>query len=144
MDIVVKYGSGQTVNIADSPLHIGGKNKNNNMQNLNKENFWNDLLEKYPEAVELFCKWIDRYKAEVGWDELFNQTGLSNEDKQVKFHDIPFEMQNGILARFDIECNNGILSGKGNAIYEKMRPMYVDQFESLFLDLQQQLNKQKQ
>lgn len=113
------------------------------MQNLNKENFWNALLEKYPEAVELFCKWIDKYKAEVGWDELFNQAGLPNEDKPVRFHNIPFEMQNGILARFDIECYNGILTGKGSKVYEANRAGYVQGYDNLFADLQQLLNKQK-
>lgn len=114
------------------------------MQNLNKENFWNDLHTKYPEAVELFCKWIDKYKTEVGWDELFNQAGLPNEDKPVKFHNIPFEMQNGILARFDIECYNGVFTGKGRKVYESSRPGYVQGYENLFADLQSQLNKQKQ
>jgi hypothetical protein len=114
------------------------------MQNLSKENFWNDLHAKYPQAVDLFCKWIDKYKVEVGWDELFNQAGLPDEDKPVKFHDIPFEMQNGILARFDIECNNGVFTGQGSALYERNRPIYVQQFQSLFSDLQQQLDKQKQ
>lgn len=114
------------------------------MINLNKENFWNELHAKYPDAVDLFCKWIDKYKVEVGWDELFNQAGMPNEDKPVKFHDIPFEMQNGIIARFDIECFNGMLTGKGKQVYERERPAYVQGFVNLFADLQAQLTKQNQ
>lgn len=114
------------------------------MENLNKENFWNVLHKECPEAVDLFCKWIDKYKAEVGWDELFNQCGLPDEDKPVKFHDIPFEMQNGILARFDIECFNGLFTGKGKAFYESNRELYAGQFVQLFRDLQKQLDKQNQ
>ena len=67
--------------------------------NLNKENFWNALKEQYPEAVEHFCNWIDAYKNEVGWDALFAPG--------IKFHDIPYDMQNGIIARFDLEKFNG-------------------------------------
>lgn len=124
------------------------------MQNLNKENFWNALLEKYPEAVELFCKWIDKYKAEVGWDKLFGN-GVTQaqhdeennlvgyETRAIKFHNIPFEMQNGILARFDIECYNGILTGIGSKVYEANRAGYIQGYDNLFADLQQLLNKQK-
>lgn len=121
------------------------------MENLNKANFWNDLHAKYPEAVDLFCKWIDKYKAEIGWDRLFanGQYFFEPDDSgdhriDTKFHDIPFEMQNGILARFDIECNNGVFSGRGTAVYESQRPVYVQQFHSLFSDLQNQLDKQNQ
>lgn len=106
------------------------------MENLNKENFWNRLQKQYPDAVNLFCRWIDEYKAANGWDTFFKQG--------VKFHDIPFELQNGILARFDIECNNGIQSGRGSAVYESQMPVYKQQTHSLFSDLQNQLNKQKQ
>jgi hypothetical protein len=113
------------------------------MQNLNKDNFWTMMQNHYPDAMNVFCKWIDQYKIEVGWDELFNQAGLTDVDKPIKFHNIPFEMQNGILARFDIECNDGVFTGRGSTVYEKMRPVYVQQFEDLFSDLQQQLNKQK-
>lgn len=106
------------------------------MQNLTKENFWLELNENFPDAMKMFRKWIDEYKAKVGWGDLF--------PNGVKFHDLPFEMQNGILARFDIECNNGVFTGRGSAIYESQRPVYVSGFYSLFADLQRQLNKQNQ
>lgn len=68
------------------------------MKNLNKENFWNALHDKHPQAVDKFCKWIDQYKLEVGWEALFGNC-FPTQDK-IKFHDIPFDMQRGILTRF--------------------------------------------
>jgi hypothetical protein len=121
------------------------------MENLSKENFWDDITKRFPEAMELFGKWIDKYKEEVGWDRLFangqyfiEPNGKGGHRSETKFHDIPFEMQNGILARFDIECFNGVLTGKGKAVYENGRQNYVKGFYNLFADLQKQLNKQNQ
>lgn len=68
-----------------------------NSENLNLNNFWNPLKEKYPFAVFEFCSWIDQYKRRVDWGTLFNGTfGLTTP----KFHDIPLEMQIGILLKF--------------------------------------------
>jgi hypothetical protein len=90
--------------------------------NLNKENFWNPLKEKYPEAVEHFCNWIDEYKKEVGWEKIFGA--------HVKFHDLPYDMQNGILARFDLEKFNGKTK---TATIMQNEPNRID---GLFLDVQ--------
>lgn len=100
------------------------------MQNLSKENFWNSLNEKYPLAVKYFCDWIDRYKVEVGWQKLFVDG--------IKFHDIPFEMQNGILARFDLEMFNNI-GNKGRENYERIAGSFRQQYTNLFEDLQRQI-----
>jgi len=106
------------------------------MNNLSNDNFWVMMQNHFPDAMNVFRKWIDEYKAKVGWDDLF--------PNGVKFHDLPFEMQNGILARFDIECFHGIRTGKGSEIYEASRPEWVNGFAKLFQDLQFQLNKEKQ
>lgn len=72
------------------------------MENLNKENFFNDLMERFPKAVGLFCAWIDEYKIEVDWDNMFyNHHRLLS----VKFHSAPIEMQMGILSRFFYEVD---------------------------------------
>lgn len=84
------------------------------MENLNKENFWNDMMQKYPQAMEQFCKWIDAYKNKNNWDKLFNagvevfarawdgngydKTG--GETIAPKFHHLPIEMQAGIWQAF--------------------------------------------
>ena len=72
------------------------------MENLNKENFWNEAMEKYPVPTEKFCKWIDGYKKLVLWNEIFDCT--------VKFHDIPYDMQTGIICRFLMSHNMCSLS----------------------------------
>jgi hypothetical protein len=61
---------------------------------LTKENFWNEMMEKYPKSTKVFCEWIDEYKKEVDWVNLFN------EHLNIKFHDIPYAMQYGIWMEF--------------------------------------------
>jgi hypothetical protein len=100
------------------------------MQNLNKENFFNEIGKKYPQAFAHFNQWIDEYKKEIGWDELFNQAGLPDDDKPVKFHDLPYDMQNGILARFDLEKFHGKLGCSKIMAHEPQR------IENLFRDVQ--------
>ena len=67
------------------------------MENLNKENFWNELFTKYPKGVQVFCDWIDEYKKRNHWDRLFNG---GYEMESPKFHDLPIAMQKGILIEF--------------------------------------------
>lgn len=105
------------------------------MTNLTKENYWDALRVCYPDAMDTFCKWIDKYKEEIGWREMFGT--------ELKFHDMPFEFQNGVIARFDIECFSGLFSGKGKAVYESKRDMFLAEFERLFNDLQNRLSEQK-
>lgn len=118
------------------------------MENLSKANFWDHIEKTYPDSFKLFSTWVDKYKKEVNWDKLFNSdSNYQNADGKnapaPKFHDLPFEFQNGIIARFDIECNNGLLTGKGQAIYEANRNSYVSQIGALFLDLDMQMKKQQ-
>lgn len=62
------------------------------MENLTKENLFNDLYLKYPDAMNVFCEWIDGYKEAVDWIGLFGN--------EIKFHHIPGEMQCGIWIEF--------------------------------------------
>lgn len=74
---------------------------------LRKENFWNEMMVRFPKAMILFCNWIDAYKKQVGWEELFNG-GAAWRKKHVygeiarspKFHEMPYEMQQGIWICF--------------------------------------------
>lgn len=73
------------------------------MQNLTKENFFNEMKEKYPLAMKDFCNWIDKYKVQNNWDMLFNgglQITEHVETRAPKFHDLPFAMQIGIMAQY--------------------------------------------
>ncbi len=78
------------------------------MENLTKENFFNELMEKYPAAMANFCKWIDEYKKRVDWHGLFNwnyHAGEKEPDgkdkyRYPKFHEIPYEMQIGIILKW--------------------------------------------
>jgi len=61
------------------------------MESLTKENFWNDMDEKYPEAMKVFKRWLEEYKLNMQWAA----TGDS-----IKYHDLPIEMQIGIWLGF--------------------------------------------
>lgn len=72
-------------------------------ENLNKENYFNGMMEKYPRATQQFCDWIDKYKKENNWDGLFNnldRCAPSEPEGRIKFHNIPVEMQKGIIQLF--------------------------------------------
>lgn len=71
------------------------------MENLNKENFWNEMYQKYPLAMKDFCSWIDEYKKRNDWNDLFHNKAASYDAKHsVKFHDIPIAMQMGIWREY--------------------------------------------
>lgn len=77
------------------------------MENLNKDNFWNKQYQETPEAVQVFCDWIDQYKADVYWNELFNadyykdaSSESTEKTEAPKFHALPLAMQIGILQQF--------------------------------------------
>lgn len=58
---------------------------------------------EYREAVDRFCEWIDHYKKNIKWDNIFN-TGSPHYARMgwhdPKFHDLPLELQAGILLHF--------------------------------------------
>lgn len=75
---------------------------------LTKDNCFDELMQKYPKAMKIFCNWIDEYKKEVQWDNLFGNytaTGDIGLDS-IKFHDIPYDMQVGIWIRFLLAQND--------------------------------------
>lgn len=75
------------------------------METLTKENFWNDLKEKYPEEMKRFCEWIDEYKKRVDWERLFASTINA---QAPKYHDLPIAMQFGIFLQFAKESWNQV------------------------------------
>jgi len=64
------------------------------MEQLTKENFFNQLYQDYPNAMKEFCDWIDQYKLKVNWTKFI---------PEAKFHDIPYEMQMGIWFGFILD-----------------------------------------
>lgn len=78
----------------------------NKFMSLTKENFWNDLQEKHPDQMKVFCDWIDQYKQRVRFDKLFNYA-MPHYEKQgwhnPKYHDLPIAMQIGIFIQFCME-----------------------------------------
>lgn len=105
------------------------------MDNLGKENFWNDMHLRFSEAVNLFCTWIDEYKKEVGWNAMFGN--IFPTEKKIKFHDIPYEMQMGIMNRFFIEA---FASKEEFAVPERAEE-YRAEMENALHNLNNKLNR---
>jgi hypothetical protein len=85
---------------------------------LTKENFWDEMSQKYPKAMAHFLNWIDSYKAENDWAILFNDKGEffdwvdpNNHSKggirrvgvAPKYHELPIAFQFGIFVQFSNE-----------------------------------------
>lgn len=82
---------------------------------LTRENFWDEMEQKYPKAMSHFKQWIDQYKSEHDWNTLFNtgyikfteeiaiESDLLQEIKTSvapKYHELPIAMQYGIFIEF--------------------------------------------
>ena len=83
------------------------------MENLTKENFWNEMMQKYPLATKQFCDWIDEYKKQNNWNKLFNQgyNSFTGPIPAPKYHDLPLAMQTGIAIEFMQEHKAMIWNG---------------------------------
>lgn len=68
--------------------------------NLNKEEFWNNIVELYPKAGKRFCDWIDSWKESSTFNTVIAEEYRKGELERFKFHDLPFEMQEGIIRQF--------------------------------------------
>lgn len=103
-------------------------------ENLNKENFWNEIMKLYPKTYTHFCNWIDGYKKEVDWNKLFTGNyGFSKGGTccTTKFHNIPIEMQIGVLIKYFLEEHNkGVLIKYYDKInFETLSNHYKNEFE---------------
>lgn len=83
------------------------------MENLNKENFFNRMMEQNPIITKKFCAWIDEYKKSVEWKKLFNsdsnwQDANGKNAPAPKFHELPMDLQAGLLSRFFLELHNRV------------------------------------
>lgn len=73
------------------------------MEGITKKLFFDEMATLYPEAMKIFNYWIDNYKKSVHWDHIFNAGAYDNWSALTtapKFHDLPFELQFGIIAAF--------------------------------------------
>jgi hypothetical protein len=94
------------------------------MNNLNKENFFDLMDEKYPLGMIMFQRYVDNYKKQVNWDKLFNSDSdyQNSEGKNAvapKFHDLPYELQIGLLLKFAADLfpsEEGIFIGPEDAM----------------------------
>lgn len=68
------------------------------MEALTKENFWDEMSQKYPKAMAHLLAWIDQYKSEHNWGSLFNpEYSFQHPSSPPKYHELPIAMQFGIF-----------------------------------------------
>lgn len=74
------------------------------LKELSKLNFWDAIKVMRPLAWEKFDKWLDEYKPDNDWKELFNpmfkETDVARIYSYPKFHDLPAAMQIGIFMQW--------------------------------------------
>ena len=114
------------------------------MDNLSKENTWNAIEQESPIAFAHFMAWLDEYKKSVNWRGLFNG-GINYNDyghgleiievnlcvtKAPKFHDLPMEMQIGIMMKYLEDSIPEAEAGFAN-LCKEMRNDMDDTFEFL-------------
>lgn len=81
------------------------------MENLNKENFFDQMSEQFPDAMKHFHKWLGEYKLKVNWNDLLCAAYIRKGEidvfyEPIKFHQLPFEMQLGIIMKYGSETFN--------------------------------------
>lgn len=69
------------------------------MENLGTESFWQEMEQRFPMAVDVFKKWINKYTDTDLWMNLFRDG--------ICFYDLPYDMQMGMMNRFFIETYAG-------------------------------------
>lgn len=116
------------------------------MENLNKQNYFTpEWKAKYPLASEHFCKWIDEYKKRVNWGKLFNHSMIPSFDDEIveivppKFHDLPIEMQLGILSMYMFESSPLYTECGWNWIGCPRKDRYLSDLEEHFNQLERAL-----
>lgn len=107
------------------------------LEDLNKINFWQAVEVLYPKATAYFKLWVDGYKADNDWDDLFNDHDMDkNRDidfgnatyscQSPKFHDIPFAMQMGIFTQFLAEQGSEV-----ETMVKDMKDITLDAFKEM-------------
>lgn len=69
------------------------------MENLGTESFWQEMEQRFPMAVDVFKKWVNKYTDTELWRNLFRD--------RIYFYDLPYDMQMGMMNRFFVETYAG-------------------------------------
>lgn len=102
------------------------------MKGLTKENFFNRMMEQYPITMNRFCGWIDEEKKSIDWANIFKE--------DLKFHDLPLQLQIGILSKFFVFCDcDGIMLSIEDA-WNGLQDDIEKEFDSLEKDARKKRN----
>lgn len=89
------------------------------LENLNNHNFFNDLRTKCPAEVDEFFSWYEKYLA---------ANAVNPRITYLKFTDLPFEMQTGVIGVFIFEKMKTNSEG-----FKEMADKYVENIKEAFL-----------
>jgi len=70
------------------------------IEQLTKENFWNEAKVKWPHSVAHFCWWIDNWKKMNHWKTLQLPIRKDLQVELPKYHDLPAAMQLGVYMQY--------------------------------------------
>ncbi len=73
------------------------------MSLMTKDGFWNEIEKRWPGEFHRFGKWIDDYKKNNHWKDLFKITIRDKFWSNIKYHDLPDAMQLGIFIEYTVE-----------------------------------------
>lgn len=73
------------------------------MNTMTKENFWNEIEQRWPGEFIEFKEWIDEYKKQVQWESLFPILPREHHYTAIKFHHLPDAMQLGVFIQYTKE-----------------------------------------
>lgn len=88
---------------------------------MTKEYCWDELMDKYPLGMKNFCSWIDKYKKQVNWDQVFAFDGAP------KYHELPGAMQLGIFIEYvDTLVDQGLIPVFRLRLHKSEKPEPLD------------------
>lgn len=104
------------------------------MNNLNKANFFDDMLLQYPKAMKVFLTWIEIYNNSVNWNAVF---GRDINDEEVE--NFPQLLISGTVSDFENTKPHGkiIEVGYNEAKLEFIKWIKVPIFYDIPFEMQQ-------
>ena len=106
---------------------------------MTKENFWNEIEQRWPGELEMFSQWLDEYKKKIHWDDLFHREKREHYWTDLKFHHLPDAIQIGIFYQYTIEepCRYSFIIEEKDSlekIAENIKEWFCEEHEDAYRD----------
>lgn len=71
------------------------------MERLTRENFWQEMRQRYPEGVKKFHEWLEEDKKKDNWNELFASKNFGDGVVRLpNYEELPLAIQYAIFYEF--------------------------------------------